>query len=77
MTADPQSPSPGRPQHWARLRPQDHGRYPAGYHRKWFRVVQRSDPAVPSLPGYMWLDMIGKFQSVWINHFEIAERDGQ
>ena len=59
---------------WARLRPRDHSRYPAAYHRTWFRVLNRHpDPGVATMPGYIWIDVRGKVQSVWALHFEIAE----
>jgi hypothetical protein len=61
------------PQHWARVRPEDQHRYPAVYQGKWFRVLQRHDPDVPVLPGYIWIEVMGKEQRVWALHFEIRE----
>lgn len=70
------SESTPEPTRWARLRAQDRSRYPAAYHRTWFRVLDRHpDPAVSTLPGYIWLEVMGKAQSVWGQHFEIAERE--
>jgi hypothetical protein len=37
-------------------------------------VVERHDPDVPAMPGYIWLDLAGRVQRVWGQHFEIAER---
>jgi hypothetical protein len=61
---------------WARLRARDQARYPAAYHRTWFPVVERHpNPEVQTLPGYIWLDMEGKVQSVWALHFEVVEEE--
>jgi hypothetical protein len=43
------------------------------YQAKWFRVLQRHDPDLPSLPGYIWIEVMGKEQRVWALHFEIRE----
>lgn len=37
-------------------------------------MVERHDPDVPAMPGYIWLDLAGRVQRVWGQHFEIAER---
>jgi hypothetical protein len=70
------SDSPGSPQKWARLRPEFHGRYPSFYHAKWFRVYDtHPNPSVKTLPGYVWIDALGKMRGMWALHFEIAERE--
>jgi CheY-like chemotaxis protein len=62
------------PQRWARIRPEHHRDYPAGYQEQWFRVVEGHDPDVPAMPGSIWLDLAGKAQRVQAAHFEIVER---
>jgi hypothetical protein len=59
------------PSRWARLLTQDQDRYPAIYHQKWFRVLERHD----SEPGCIWIDVMGKEQHVWARHFETAEME--
>jgi DNA-binding response OmpR family regulator len=44
------------------------------YYGQWFRVVERHDPDVPSIPGNVWLDVAGGAQRVPAAHFEIVER---
>jgi hypothetical protein len=39
-------------------------------------VLERHpDQQVASMPGYIWLEMPGRVQSVWALHFEIVERE--
>jgi hypothetical protein len=66
--------APG-PSRWARLLTQDQGRYPAIYHQKWFRVLERHDSEIPPIPGCIWIDVVGNEQQVWEHHFEIAEME--
>jgi CheY-like chemotaxis protein len=58
----------------ARVRPEHYRAYPATYHGQWFPVVQRHDPDVPEMPGYIWLDMAGGPLRVEAAHFELLER---
>jgi hypothetical protein len=70
------SDSMGSRQKWARLCPEFHARYPSVYHGKWFRMYDtHPDPSVKTLPGYVWIDALGKIRSIWALHFEIAERE--
>ena len=65
------------PRRWVRLRPGNHDEYPVNYQGQWFRMVERPNPDLPIMPGYMWLDMAGKAQQVRAEHFEIQERATQ
>jgi CheY-like chemotaxis protein len=70
---EPRAPA-NKPQRWARILPDHFRGYPASYGGQWFRIVEPSDPDVPSEPGYIWLDMAGGAQRVSASHFEVAER---
>jgi CheY-like chemotaxis protein len=59
---------------WARLRPGNHHGYPASLQYQWLRVVERPNPDIPVMPGYIWLDIAGKAQQVQAEHFETIAR---
>jgi CheY-like chemotaxis protein len=59
---------------WARLRPEESVAYPILFQDVWFRVVERHEPDVPAMAGYMWLDLAGGEQRVCAGHFEIVDR---
>jgi CheY-like chemotaxis protein len=63
-----------QPRQWARIRPESQKAYSSAYHGQWFRVPERHDPDVPLMPGFMWLEMAGRVQSVRAAHFEIVQR---
>jgi two-component system, chemotaxis family, chemotaxis protein CheY len=73
MTLEPGAPT-SAPQRWARIRPEHQRDYPASYLGQWFRVVERHDPDIPSIPDHIWLDLAGGAKRVPGSHFEIAER---
>jgi CheY-like chemotaxis protein len=58
----------------ARLRPEHYRAYPATYQGHWFPVVERQDPDVPDMPGYIWLGLAGGPLRVETAHFEMLER---
>jgi CheY-like chemotaxis protein len=59
---------------WARIRPEHRQGYPVTYQRQWFRIVERHDPDIPTMPGQVWLDLAGGPQQVQAAHFEIIQR---
>jgi hypothetical protein len=60
----------------ARLRPKFQAGNPSFYHAKWFRLYDtHPDPRVKTLPGYVWIDALGKMRLMWATHLEIAERE--
>jgi two-component system, chemotaxis family, chemotaxis protein CheY len=58
----------------ARVRPGHYRSYPATYHGQWFPVVERHDPDVPDMPGFIWLNMAGGPVRVESAHFELLDR---
>lgn len=64
-----------KPQRWARLWPTLHPRYQASFQFQWLRVIERPNPDVPPMAGYIWLDLAGKAHLVEAKDFEIVERD--
>jgi CheY-like chemotaxis protein len=67
-------PPTNAPRRWARIRPEHLRGYPANYRDQWFRVLERHDPDIPIMPGYVWLELAGKAQQVQAAHLEIVER---
>ena len=63
-----------RPHRRARVRPEHYRAYPATYHGQWFPVVERQDPDVPDMPGFIWLDMSGGPLRAQEAHFEVRDR---
>jgi CheY-like chemotaxis protein len=59
---------------WARLRPGNHHDYPASFQYQWLRAVERPNPDVPTMAGYIWIVMAGRAQQVQVEHFETVER---
>lgn len=69
--------SSSQPRRWVRLRPDYHPVYPVTFHDHWLRILDNPHPDVPSMPGYVWLDLAGTAQQVEAAHFEIVERSRQ
>lgn len=59
---------------WARLRADCHQSYPVSLHWQWLRVLERANPDLPDMPGYLWLDTAGKALQVHAEHFEVVQR---
>jgi CheY-like chemotaxis protein len=58
----------------ARVRPEHYRAYPATFHGQWFPVIERHDPDVPEMPGFIWLELAGGPLRVKAAHFELLER---
>ena len=67
----------GEPRRWGRLRAVHFQKYPGTYQHQWLRVVERPNPDLPVMPGYIWMEVARKAQQVEADHFELVERARQ
>jgi hypothetical protein len=61
-----------QPQRWARCPPRLAWKRP-GLPTDWVRVLERHPEGVKGLPGYVWLDMLGKVRSVGAHELEFTD----